>query len=92
MGVSTKVIGIKPADEKYKQMKKIWDSCNEAGIDVPGEVEEFFNFEEPDNSGIRVELKKDVAYDYSGYAEAGIEVDLSKLPKDIKILRFVNSW
>jgi phage terminase large subunit-like protein len=42
MGVSYDVVGIKPADEKYTQMKNIYELCERANVQVPKEVREFF--------------------------------------------------
>ncbi len=91
--MSTHIIGFRPPDEKWKKMKKIYDSCQEADIPVPKEVEEFFNYEEPDASGIEVELEAQRAVtDYRTESRTGFEVDISKLPPDVKILRFFNCW
>ena len=56
MSMSTHVIGFKPPDEKWKKMKKVWDTCQEAGIDAPKEVVEFFNDCPPDEAGVEVEI------------------------------------
>lgn len=105
MSVSTYIVGIKPADEKWKQMKEVWEVCTKAGVEIPGEVDDFFEGEEPDDSGVVVQLGslyriKDlgnretvdgISY-YSRLGVSGFELDLSKLPKDIKKLRFYNSY
>jgi hypothetical protein len=97
MGMSTHVVGIKPPDETWKKMKKIWDSCLEADISPPPEVRNFFGGSPLDDAGVVVEERElrhqyDAIEDYSADMSAGIEVDLTKLPKDIKIIRFYNSW
>lgn len=95
MGMSTYVVGIKPADEKFKKMKSIYDLCEEQGIDIPDEVEDFFDGERPDEKGVTIYLSEtDGVYEYRNgeYAQEGYEVQIDKLPKDIKILRFINSW
>lgn len=91
MGMSTYVVGIRPPGDKWKQMKAIYDACSVAGISLPEAVEEFFNFERPDDKGVIVELKE-CSQEYYHENEKGFEVDLSKLPKDIDIIRFYNSW
>jgi hypothetical protein len=105
MSDSFYVIGIKPPDEKWKQMKAIWDACEGAGIQPPEEVEDFFGDEKPDNKGVKItlgacyELGRDEgkqnqygASYYDGDMEEGIEIEVAKLPPDIKILRFYNSY
>ena len=91
--MSTHIIGIKPPDEKWKKMKKVWDACQAAGLDVPDPVAEFFGDEEPDAKGVVVDL--DEAVGVEPVTEEGqnvFEVDLAKLAPDIKIIRFWNAY
>ena len=94
MSMTTYVVGFRPADEKWKQMKKIWDSCEEAGIDVPKEVDDFFESDAPDEAGVEIRLNAKTGYkEWSdGNGRDGIEITLAKLPKDVTVIRFVNSW
>jgi hypothetical protein len=93
MGMSTFVIGIKPPDDKWKKMKAARDSCIVADIPIPDEIDDFFQGEEPDEKGVLVYLKEDKCCSlHCKEGEKGYEIDLSKLPNDIKILRFVNSY
>ena len=91
MSMSTNVVGIIPADDKYKKMKAIYDLCREQDIDVPTEVSVFFNEDEPDESGMVVDLE-DVAHKWSDENSEGYEIDIDKIPKNIKTIRFYNSW
>lgn len=93
MGMSTSVTGIKPADEKFKKMKAIWDACVSAEIEVPNEVGEFFDWETPDPSGVKV-YGRDISgvREYNSEYESGYEIQIDQLPKDIKIIRVTNSW
>lgn len=93
MSPTPHVEGFKPPDATWKKMKKVWDSCAEAGIDPPDEVEKYFEGEPPDDSGVLVELEKHPAVkEYNEEMRDGFEVNLSKLPKDITILRFTISY
>lgn len=47
MSMSTHVVGFRPADEKWEQMKTIWLACTKAGIGAPEEVLDFFKHEDP---------------------------------------------
>lgn len=89
MGMSTYVIGFKEPDETWNKYKKVWDACNEAGVDIPDDVLEYFNHEAPDESGVEVELE---TQEYTDYAKEGFEIDVSKLPKHVSRIRFYNSW
>ncbi len=93
MGMSTHVIGFKPKDYKWEQMKIIYDSCIKLGICIPKEVEDFFEGYPPDESGVRIDkLPDDCQKLYSSDCKCGIEIDIPKLPKDITIIRFYNSY
>jgi hypothetical protein len=94
MGMSTSVVGIKPVDEKWKQMKTIWDLCHQANIEAPDEVYEFFGEEGPDPAGVIVyrDGLNGAVQKYEGEYESGLEVHIDMLPKDVKIIRFTNSW
>ena len=91
--MSTHVVGFRPADEKWNKMKKIWNACESAGVEIPKKVDDFFNNEAPgDKPGIEVELKSAVRPWSSKFAEEGYEVDIAKLPPDVKVIRFYNSY
>lgn len=98
MGMSTHVVGIKPADEKYAQMHKILELCRTAKIDPPQAVKDFFGHywkdsTQTDPSGVCVSLDKGSpgVTEWNDRDRGGYEVDLRKLDPDIKILRFYNS-
>jgi len=98
MGMHSYVQGIKPADEKFRKMKAIYDACNESGVSIPKEVQAFFGDEAPDSAGVVVSLEasaKGPVQEWrpeDGDTLEGFVVDLRKLPADIKIIRFVNSY
>lgn len=96
MSMSTHAIGFKPPDAKWKKMKKAWDACNEAGVDPPKEVDDFFDGESPDDSGVEVSedtLEKCGALsEFKGDMVDGWEIHIDKLPKDVKIVRVYNSY
>jgi hypothetical protein len=85
-------MGFRPADEKWKKMKAVWDACEMADTEVPQAVEQFFGGEAPDGKpGMEVELGEAVT-EWMCDSESGYEVDLVKLPPDVRVLRFYNSW
>jgi len=45
MSMSTHVIGFRLPDEKWKQMKAIWDAYDAANLDIPDEVFDYFSEE-----------------------------------------------
>lgn len=96
MGMSTHVVGFAPPDATWRKMKAIWDSCQEAEIQCPPEVEKYFGGEPPDESGVTVELmypkQHESVTEWSAEMCSGYEIDISKLPKHVKIIRVYNSF
>ena len=93
MSMSTYVYGIVPVDDKYIQMRDIYNTCIKAGVSVPPEVKSFFDHLPPDDKGVIVDLGRHPCQSvYKAEMQEGIEVDISKVPKPIKIIRFVNSY
>ena len=93
--MSTHVIGIKPADEEWKKMKAIWDACEDAKVEIPSKVLDFFNGEEPNDHGVVIDLEflpEESVQEYLGDAENGYDIFIDKLPEDIKIVRVFNSY
>lgn len=92
MGMSTHVVGFRPPDEKWNRMKAAWQSCQAAGVPPPKEVSQFFEDIDPgDRPGAEVDLG-DACQEYSAEMIRGYEIDISKLPKDVRIIRVYNSW
>ena len=89
MSMSTHIIGFIPPDKKWKEMKAIYDACVKANIEVPEAVNEFFNGYPPDPKGRYVEVQSEK---YNAEGQGGIEIELSKIPKNVKFIRFYNSW
>ena len=97
MSMSMKAIGFRPPDHEWHAMKKVYDACTAAGVGVPHEVERFFNDERPDESGVVIDLSgppvgHSCCKSYNADMRQGLEIDLTKLPSDIKIIRFYCSW
>jgi hypothetical protein len=94
MSMSTHVVGFrKPDDNKFQKYAKIWKSCVEAGVGVPEEVFDYFNGEDPDENGMEVGIENtDAVKIYKEDYYDGFEVDVTKLPKDVHIIRFYNSY
>jgi hypothetical protein len=93
MSMSTHVYGVRPPDKKWKRMKAVYDSCEAAGVEPPEEVSEFFGYDTPDPDGVVIELEQhESCAEVDEFGMNGYDVDLSKLPKDVTILRFRNSW
>ena len=91
--MSTSVQGFKPPDAKWEAMKKVYDACTAADVTVPPEVWAFFDDEAPDETGVLVELDGEpCCREFSDDGKSGFEVDVTLLPKDVRYVRFTNSW
>jgi hypothetical protein len=96
MGMSTHVVGFKPPGAKWRQMKAVWDACQAAGIEVPDEVDVYFDGGPPDPAGVEVGIEDlraaGALRDWGNNHADGFELDVAKLPKDVTVVRFYNSW
>ncbi len=92
MGMSSSAVGFRPPDEDYKKMKAIWDACKTARVPIPEQVEKFFDYRAPDPQGVEVDIKAATKEWADKDACDGLEVDVTKLPAGVKIVRFMNCW
>lgn len=90
MSMNTYVVGFVPPDEKFKKMKQIWDNCTEFNLEIPIEVDRFFDQCEPNDNGMEVKIPSNEWSD--GDMEAGLEININDIPDNVKIIRFYNSW
>ncbi len=91
MGMSTYVMGFKPPEETRQRMTRIYDACTEGGIAIPDEVQRFFGYEDPDPSGVEVDLGEAVQ-EYRAEMREGYEIRVADIPDDVAIIRFFNSY
>jgi len=89
MGMSTHVVGIKLPDDKWKDMKRIWDECESMDICPPKEVEDYFDGEPPDEKGVIVDIP---SVHWTDEMADGYEIHVEQIPKDVTIIRFYNCW
>lgn len=95
MGMSSYVVGFRPADKKWEEMLAIWNMCKKAKVAIPEEVIDFFDDCDPNGKpGLDVSLPEDAVeeYNHDKHCQSGYTVDVSKLPKDVRYVRFINSW
>ncbi len=86
--MSIRVYAIQPADEKWFKMKEIWDKCKEMDIYPPKEVEQYFDLEYPDSDGKLIDItEQEYVKEYTAEMVDGYEIDISKLPKNTKLIR-----
>jgi len=92
MGTNTRVVGYCQADETWVNMATIWRSCEKANVTIPDEVQDFFEGDDPgDEPGMEISIQ-DAVTPYSADMKEGYEIDVSKLPSNIKVVRIYNSY
>ena len=95
MSMSAYVVAFRPPDQRWKTMKAVWDACAGAGVELPKEVSAFFNHDSPDDAGVKVDLlypeRHECVREYNERDSEGYEIDVTKLPPGVTILRFYNS-
>ncbi len=91
MSMSTHVTGFRPPDEKWRQMKAVWDANEAAGLEHPKELWDFFGHDDPDEAGIEVDIK-DAIEKCGGDSTDGYQIELAKLPDNVTHIRFENCW
>ena len=95
MSISINLVGYRKADETFHRMKAVYDACKKAKIDPPQSVEKYFGYDSPTQYGNQIALKPDETPGITSYNENecdGFDVDLDKLPPEIRVLRFYNSY
>jgi hypothetical protein len=98
MHMDTFVVAFRPPDEEYFRMKALYEesmavasnSCSQP--DLPDDVIKCFCcMGEPDDAGAEVVLG-DALQEWEGFMSEGYEIHIDKLPKDVRVVRFINSW
>lgn len=93
MGMSSHVVGVRPPGGKWLEMKAAYDACLKADVPVPEEVRRFFGHDKPDDAGVIVPLEGSVCCRIWGDdSREGFEVDVTKLPPGVTVVRFYNSY
>ena len=89
MSMSTHIVGFRPPDEKWRQMKAVWDATKAAGLDPPEQVLDFFEGVEPDPAGVEVPL---LTREWSDDSREGCEINVADLPAGVRTIRFYHSY
>ncbi len=92
MGMLEYIEGVSKKDmEKVEKMMDVKEACEDAGVPIPEEVEEYLEMEHEVVGKLRPGIDKGV----TSVEDDGInviEIDLSKIDKKIDIIRITKSW
>jgi hypothetical protein len=92
--MSMNVVGI-PDREYFDKMIEIKEKCEELEIELPEQVKKFFgNYYGETKECIEAEtLFQEIPYTkFSNSYQEGFEIDVDKIPSNIKTIRFYCSW
>lgn len=91
MGFNVYYRGVKPPTEEYKKKLAAYKALEVAGLEIPDELQEYFDYEEPSEDGMEVSIREAVSGDImheDGYAL----IDLNKLPKGVAFIKVIGSY
>lgn len=106
--MSTSICGVRDLDGEFAKMVEVKSACENAKLPYPKELNDYFKRVTKQGSGSfsygageaadllresaeEVDIKESVK-GCGGVGTDGWEVDLSKLPADVKAIRFKNSY
>ncbi len=86
-------IGISIDTDEAKKMAEVWYACENAGIEVPENVYNFFDGTKPSKDIQWISAESCTVNDSDEETETEYwEIDISNLPKNAKLIRFCNSY
>ncbi|AMQ66524.1 hypothetical protein BH753_gp042 [Bacillus phage Shbh1] len=91
MGMDVYVVGVKSPTEEHKKKVEAYRACEAAGIEVPSELEMYFDYTEPSEDGMEVSISEAVSGDVM-YDEGVMTIDLSKLPSGVTHIKVIGSY
>jgi hypothetical protein len=92
--MSTHIVGVRNLDGQFTNMMKVKKACDMAGIGYPQEISKYFKHPQESEQYLRLEMEE-MEIKFKEISENGTvcyEVNLKDLPKEVKSIRFSNSW
>jgi hypothetical protein len=89
MGMSIHLVGFMEPTDDYAKKVTAYHACEAAGIDVPDELGNFFDYERPSTDGMKVDISGAVVGDVMRKGKASVY--LSKLPEGVTRIDVVAS-
>lgn len=86
MSISTHVVGVTKPDGTFLKMKKIYDACQDVGIEIPDEVDDYFDGYTPNDLGLEVSLDDIVQEKYTDCYSI-IEIKIANIPSKIEYIQ-----
>lgn len=96
MGMSTSIVGVRDLDKQFAKMAAVKEACEKAGIEYPPGLLAYFSSPGENIAYLRQEMEEvDISAAITKTSEDATntwEVDLKKLPEDVKAVRFSNGY
>lgn len=95
MGMSSWVVGVRDMDGKFKEMLEMKRLCEEKGFSYPKEVEVYFGGLVRESEKCIFNEMLSIKIPYKEYMDDGIgvfEVNVKDIPKEVKTIKFINSY
>lgn len=83
--------GIKAPTEDYRKKLAAYKALEDAGLDIPEELDNFFGGEEPDKDGVAVRIDGAVKGDLMD-GDNEVIIDLAKLPDGVTHIKVILSY
>lgn len=87
MSVSLGIRGVVEPTEEFNKKYVAYKACEDAEVEIPNELRGYFDWAEPNQSGLVVDIS-----DVSEQRDGMVEIDLTKLRKDITKIQVYLSW
>ncbi len=100
MSMSTSVVGLRNLDIKFNDMIKLKKMCEKSKVSYPKELIEYFGknnvgeseeYLKSEMTEIEIE-DEDFVSAWKAEMQEGFEIEVDKIPKEIKTIRFYNSY
>lgn len=98
MGMSTYVQAFRDMDGEFKRMMEIKKFCDERDVSYPVEVAQYFGSSISESEKyiteemLQVKLPTSAIEEFRDDMREGIEINVANIPKEVKTIRFVNSY
>lgn len=100
MGMNMYAYAVKPADEEYQKKATAYRALEAAGLNIPRELEAFFDWNGPDPTGTTVRLGEgppaksdhECCERFHDDGRDGFQIDITKLPEGTRYVRVYCSW
>lgn len=91
MSMSVYYRGIKTPTDEFKKKLAAYRALKAADMEIPSELDSYFDGEEPDEEGMSVKID-DACEGNLEYEDGCVTIDLSKLPAGVTHIKVIASY